>query len=154
MEIEAWRDDQWEKLRLLSEHGQHDKKDKHSKNSVSNFHSGEPNIWDGSDKGKAETVVDGGERICTVTVEEKKKAKAAAKRKRAKERKKAKQTLEKVEAEKLRQRQASEAQRSASVLKCGSCGTGILTISLAFERFDQFFCSPKCARTAVKVVLG
>jgi len=83
--------------------------------------------------------------------EEKKKAKAAAKRKRAKERKKAQKSLENKEADKIRQRQAEEAKRVASALKCGACGTGIPNPSLAFERLDQLFCSPKCARTAVKL---
>jgi ribosomal protein L44E len=160
MEIEAWRDDQWEKLRLLSEHGQHNKKDRHNNNSVSKFNSGEqnPNLHEdggGSDIGEAEAVVDDGETmIHAATAEEKKKAKSAAKRKRAKERKKEKNTLEKEEAETLRLRKAKETKRAASTLKCSACGTGILKPSLAFERFDQLFCSPKCARTAVKLVPG
>ena len=94
-------------------------------------------------------------KLCDRAVAEgKKKAKTVAKRKRAKERKKAKKTLEKEEAETIRLRKAKEAQRAASTLKCGACGTGILKPSLAFERFDQLFCTPKCARTAVKLGTG
>ena len=145
-EIEAWRDDQWEKLRLLSEQQQGKQKEIQNKllpdslsgNQNGNSHEGA----DGSDKEMAEAVVD--------DAEERKKAKAAAKRKRAKERKKAKKALEKEEAEKSRLKEAEKAQRAASALKCAACGTGILKPSLAFERFDLLFCTPKCARTAVK----
>jgi len=158
MEIEEWRDDQWEKLRLFSEDGQHsNKKERQKNNSV---HSGEQNPdlhedGDGSDRGEAEAILDDGETMMSAaTAEEKKKAKAAAKRKRAKERKEAKKTFEKEEAETLRLRKSKEAQRAASNLKCGACGTGILKPSLAFERFDQLFCTPKCARTAVKLGAG
>jgi len=154
MEIEAWRDQQWEILRLLSEQGQHASTKRQSKV----VESGEPKIdsdQDGgrSDKAEAETVVDG-ETIRDAMAEETKKAKASAKRKRAKERKKAQKMLEKKEAETIRLRQTKEAQQAASGLKCGACGTGILKPSLAFERFDQRFCSPKCARTAVKLIPG
>ena len=156
-EIEAWRDDQWEKLRLLSEHEQ-DLKNAEQKDSVSNAkkesHSNGENV-DGVGNGEERVGdADADTQNCDTTAEEKKKAKAAAKRKRAKERKKAKKALEKEEAEKLRQKEAEKAQREASALKCGACGTGILKPSLAFERFDQLFCTPKCARTAIKPVLG
>jgi hypothetical protein len=157
-EIEEWKDDQWEKLRLLSEHGQNNaKKERQKHNSV---HSEDQNSdlhgdGDGNDRGGTEAVVDDGETMMSAaTAEGKKKAKAVAKRKRAKERKKAKKTLEKEEAETIRLRKAKEAQRAASTLKCGACGTGILKPSLAFERFDQLFCTPKCARTAVKLGTG
>mmetsp|Transcript_5059 Transcript_5059/g.12077 ORF Transcript_5059/g.12077 Transcript_5059/m.12077 type:complete len:481 (+) Transcript_5059:277-1719(+) len=146
-EIEAWRDDQWEKLRLLSE--QQQGKQKEMQNSSSKNQNGNPHKdTDGGDK-KTKAVVDDAETDIHDT-EERKKAKAAAKRKRAKERKKAKKALEKEEAEKIRLKEAEKAQRAASALKCAACGTGILKPSLAFERFDQLFCTPKCARTAVK----
>ena len=58
--------------------------------------------------------------------------------------------LEKEEAEKSRLKEAEKAHRAACALKCAACGTGILKPSLAFERFDRLFCTPKCARTAVK----
>jgi hypothetical protein len=158
MEIEAWRDDQWENLRLLSEHEQQKKKERHI-DSPLKAHLEEQrkdNFHDDKGEGKAEGVVDDDddeeEAIRAAVAEEKRKAKAAAKRKRAKERKRAKKALEKEEAEKIRLQQAEKEQRAASAFKCGACGTGILKPSLAFERFDQLFCSPKCARTAVKIM--
>ena len=87
----------------------------------------------------------------TATAHERKKAKAAAKRKRAKEKKKTQKSLEKKETEKVQREEAKEAKKAASVLKCRSCGTGIPKPSMAFSRLDQLFCSPKCARTAVKL---
>jgi len=154
IEIEAWRDDQWEKLRLLSEREQLKKKEQ-DKYSVSHTHSTEKEAVlckEGSETNTGGVETDISDETRAATAVAKKKAKAAAKRKRAKERSKAKKALEKEEAERLRLKQAKEAQRAASDMKCGACGTGILKRSNAFERFDQLFCSPKCARTAVKVV--
>ena len=154
-EIEAWRDDQWEKLSLLSEHEQREKKER-QRNSISNLRPGDEitnRCKDAHDNDRSKTGF--GEDEATIgdaTTEAKKKAKAAAKRKRAKERKKSQKALEKGEAEKLRRIEAEKAQRAASTLKCGACGTGIPKPSLAFERFDQLFCTPKCARTAMKLV--
>ncbi len=154
-EIEAWRDDQWEKLRLLSEEEQRKQKEL-QKSSLPNVSLGKhtSNLVkeaDGGDKGTTEAKFGSTATITNdVTAEERKKAKAAAKRKRAKERKKAKKAMEKEKVEKIRLKEAEAAKRAASALKCAACGTGILKPSHAFERFDQLFCTPKCARTAVK----
>eukprot|EP00531_Pseudo-nitzschia_arenysensis_P003723 CAMPEP_0116115568 /NCGR_PEP_ID=MMETSP0329-20121206/574_1 /TAXON_ID=697910 /ORGANISM="Pseudo-nitzschia arenysensis, Strain B593" /LENGTH=498 /DNA_ID=CAMNT_0003609005 /DNA_START=79 /DNA_END=1575 /DNA_ORIENTATION=- len=127
-EIEAWRDDQWEKLRLLSEHEQ--RKEKKLESSFSDSHPGDQSSnsdkdADDGNKGKAEEVDT--EKITNdVSAEERKKAKAAAKRKRAKERKKAKKALEKEKAESIRLKEAETAKRAASSLKCAACGTGHL----------------------------
>ena len=157
-EIERWRDDQWEKLRILSEERQSNEKisnaiirdscdpEDHIDTTNRDKDNGSSAITSNDD----EVAVIDNEIPTTATAHERKKAKAAAKRKRAKEKKKTQKSLEKKETEKLQREEAKEAKKAASVLKCRLCGTGIPKPSMAFSRLDQLFCSSKCARTAVK----
>ncbi|MGK3754481.1 MAG: hypothetical protein ACI8RD_006790 [Bacillariaceae sp.] len=147
-EIEAWKDDQWEKLRILSEERQSNEK---ISKSIIHDSCGPEDLIDTIISNDDEVAVIDNEMTTTAAAHERKKAKAAAKRKRAKERKKTQKSLVKIEAENLQREEAKEAKKAASILKCRSCGTGIPKLSMAFSRLDQLFCSSKCARTAVKL---
>lgn len=136
-EIEQWREQQWEKLRLLSE--SHQKK---------------PATKDAPSGNNSVKIVQKEEEIeaqppsgpTPEEIAEQKKAKAAAKRKRAKDRKKAQKDEERAEQVKVTQQKEMEAKKAASALQCHACGQGIL--DCGFEKYGNRFCSPKCARTA------
>ena len=134
-EIEQWREQQWNKLRIISEAQQVRTK------------TNPPKDKNGMDVEKEEkTNIEPPVGPTAEETAEKKKANAAAKRKRAKERKKAQKEEERAEQEKQIQQKELEAQKAASALQCQACGHGIL--DSGFEKYGQRFCSPKCARTA------
>lgn len=141
-EIEAWREEQWEKLRLLSEqqHQQIQGCGDTKKEETVPARSATGN--DNANSKESESSEMTNEEELAV---QKKKAMAAAKRKRAKERKKNQKAVERERRELEEQRKALGKQKEASNIKCNACGTGIL--DCGFERFGKLFCSPKCARS-------
>jgi hypothetical protein len=145
-EIEAWREEQWEKLRLLSEQKEKQQKGRDVDKADGKLHEDEV-IVSGEDNHAKASNTHGliNDEIAAQT----KKAKAAAKRKRAKERKKTLKAEEREQIEREQQRKAREEEKAASTVKCNACGQGIL--DCGFEKFGKVFCSPKCARTAVKI---
>ncbi|KAL3914160.1 MAG: hypothetical protein SGILL_006211 [Bacillariaceae sp.] len=144
-EIDAWRDEQWEKLRILSE--QQTQKEEQRKSAMKKDASTNESNQRDTNVEPPETAPDG------ISEEElaaqKKKAKAAAKRKRARERKKEQKALEKEERDRREERMALEDQKAASKVKCDACGGGIL--DCGFEKLGKVFCSTKCARSAAAV---
>jgi hypothetical protein len=140
-EIEAWREEQWERLRLLSEAKQKQERTL----GVSKLKS-EP---EGVKSSNVETGAVGSimlEDEISAQTKAKSAAKAAAKRKRTKERKKAQRTEEQEQKEKNQKEAELAATREASTVHCTACVQGIL--GCGFEKYGQQFCSPKCARTA------
>jgi hypothetical protein len=146
-EIEAWREDQWEKLRLLSKAqqqqqiGKREQKAQKPKRILSN-QDATKEAESSSEPHQTITTGPTPEELLT----DQKKAKAAAKRKRAKERQKSKKAEERTQLEEKKQEQAHAAKKAAAALQCAACGQGIL--DCGFEKFELTFCSPKCARTA------
>lgn len=144
-EIEAWRDDQWEKLRVLSEMNQDREREAREREEKGRKTKKEKEELcnDIMSKEEEKKMVPENE---AEQAEAKKKAKAAAKRKKAKERKKAQNAEERLVQEHIQRKKALAAKKAASTVKCNACGQGIL--DAGFEKFDQRFCSPKCARSA------
>ena len=141
-EIEAWREEQWEKLRILSESQQQKNLSNRSIN-VSCIKGEEDNRDTPSqdiDKGRSEDEVAAMKRM-----------KAAAKRKRAKERKRA-QKAGQIAVGEEKKKDAEEPKRPPNGVECAACGEAIL--GFGFERYERRFCSPKCARTATPKMKG
>ncbi|KAG7342048.1 hypothetical protein IV203_007140 [Nitzschia inconspicua] len=143
-EIEAWREEQWEKLRLLSEQQQQKQTEEERRTRERTT----PTMGGDIDQSKDTNVVDSNCGTEEELAYQRKKAKAAAKRKRARERQKMEKATEREEREREERRNALENQKKASALKCEACGAGIL--DCGFEKFGRRFCSPKCARFATK----
>jgi YgiT-type zinc finger domain-containing protein len=135
-EIEAWREDQWEKLRKLSRAKQDQEKEKVEINTkrINQCRSNHEEVQSES------TNQSEGESLA------RKKAKAAAKRKRAKARKQGKKAEERALVEQKKKGEILAAIKKASALQCGACGEGIL--DSGFDKFEKKFCSTKCARSA------
>lgn len=139
-EIDQWREEQWKKLRLLSE----------ARQSVQE--QGKQNGTDKTSTGDTGKEEDEQEKISqelgptAEEIAEQQKAKATAKRRRAKQRKKEQKAQERAEQEKLLREKELEAKKAASASQCDACGQGIL--DCGFEKFGKRFCSPKCARSA------
>ena len=134
-EIEEWREQQWEKLRQISE----------SQRIVCG------NKRDSDNRIHSEDEADEASFSLSYPptheeMEASKKEKAAAKRKRANERKKVQRAKEREKQERMATRKALEDRKAASASKCASCGGGIL--DCGFEKFGMRFCSTNCARTA------
>ncbi len=139
-EIEQWREEQWKKLRLLSE-DQAKKatmRRERNKDVMELQHVHHQDEREGSQEDVA--------GLTTEAMEEHKKAKAAEKRKRAKQRKKAQKAEERVEYETLMKQKEREAKQAASAYKCTACGKGML--DSGFEKYGRRFCSTLCARSA------
>jgi hypothetical protein len=147
-EIEAWREDQWERLRLLSERQIQLQKEQDTNAKVPK--AAEKAGEESTSKADYKSDMDVSRKPIGATsaeVEEaKRKEKAAAKRKRAKERKKAQRDEEMTNMERIKRMEAELARKAASILKCAVCGQGIL--DCGFQKFNQTLCSPKCARAA------
>lgn len=137
-EIEKWREQQWEKLRQISETQR-----KKSANKVDSDH----RIPSKAEANEHEDCfpLSNTPPSCE-TLEDTKKAKAVAKRKRANERKKAQRAKAREEQEMIASKDALETRKAACATKCAYCGGGIL--DCGFEKFGRRFCSTKCARTA------
>lgn len=147
-EIEAWREDQWERLRLISERQIQLQKKRNSKLTVSDTttEAGEESMSETEKESDMDVRTEPNGAALAQDIEAKKKAKAAAKRKRAKERKKAQKDEETSTMERIKQVEAEQARKAASTRKCDVCGQGIL--DCGYQKFDQTLCSPKCARAA------
>ena len=140
-EIEAWRNSQWERLRQISDsYERKATKVKAKQNEEVQFTS----VIEVSTEAQHDD-----DEVNKIDKEEQKKAKAAAKRKRAKARKKAQRAEERLKMEEQKRKQELEAKKATSATQCAACQQGIL--DCGFEKFDQKFCSPKCARTAVRI---
>ena len=142
-EIEAWRDEQWEKLRILSEQNQVKEKQY--------VESEQRSISQTAKTDKAKNKQPDDKSVDRISEEEaaaqRKREKAAAKRKRARERQKLKKAEERAEKEQKEQEKALQDEKAASKVKCDACGGGIL--DCGFEKYGKIFCSTKCARSAV-----
>ena len=146
-EIESWREEQWDVLRkkseLRKEELERQRRQLEQKQSpvdtTSEVDTSAPN----------DTILKGEPDIANEEeIASQKKAKAAAKRRRAKERKKTQKAQEReVEAQKKKEMEL-ESRRASSGVKCAACGEGVL--GYGFEKYNQKYCSPKCARTATK----
>lgn len=140
-EIDAWREEQWEKLRRMSE------------------------AKEGEERRMAQLKTRGGTAFDSCCIAEKEKeaskekegateeesaaqktAKAAAKRKRAKARKKAQKAEERATMEQQKKKEALAAKKAVSKVQCAACSQGI--VGSGFEKFGLKFCSTKCARSA------
>jgi hypothetical protein len=139
-EIAAWRNEQWERLRAISESFQQKEKAREESVSVKK---------DPQQPKTGRVSVQMEEQTTEENTEEQKKAKAAAKRKRAKARKKAQKAEETAKLEAKKKEEEILAKKAASAVLCAACGQGV--VDCGFEKFDQKFCSPKCARTAVRI---
>jgi hypothetical protein len=147
-EIDAWRDEQWEKLRILSDQHQQRERQKIMISKTLDT----PTVG-GSMETKNERDNKPLNNNSDAVLEEelaahRKKEKASAKRKRARERQKLKKAVQQQEREREEQKRALEDQKAASKVKCDPCGGGIL--GCGFEKFGKVFCSTKCARSAAK----
>jgi hypothetical protein len=149
-EIEAWREEQWERLRLISE--RQIRLQQKRNESVDAKPMSHERITEAKEQSTIETENESNTdarqasrgSIPAEDEEEKKRAKAAAKRKRAKERKKVQKNEEASNMERIIRVEVEQARKAASVLKCAVCGQGIL--DCGYQKFDQTLCSPKCAR--------
>mmetsp|Transcript_35551 Transcript_35551/g.86005 ORF Transcript_35551/g.86005 Transcript_35551/m.86005 type:complete len:744 (+) Transcript_35551:167-2398(+) len=142
-EIASWKEDQWEKLRLVSEIKQQQQEEEEARQKREQ----EMNVK--GNKKEETTTEEDKKRIEAATKaqeEERKRAKAKEKKKRAKEKKKKEKEEKRIAEEALQRQQELEAKKSAAALKCTACGNGIL--DCGFEKYNQRYCSTKCARTA------
>lgn len=137
-EIAAWREDQWEKLQLLSDMKKQEELEARRKQDQEIKEKQTANDTDTDEADKDVTAE--AER------QEKKKASAAAKRKKAKDKKKKEKLEKRIADEALQRRKEVEAKKAAATVKCAGCGQGI--VDSGFEKFNFRFCSTKCARAA------
>eukprot|EP00980_Cylindrotheca_fusiformis_P008344 scaffold1754_cov105-Cylindrotheca_fusiformis.AAC.6 len=139
-EIEAWREEQWERLRVASEA----KKQAHRPDPSIKATSITDNNHNNTPEGPNDDKID--EELPTEELAAQKKAKLAAKKKRAKARKKAQKAEEKAVLEQKKAAEALAAKKAASKIQCATCSQGIL--DSGFEKFGLKFCSTKCAKSA------
>jgi hypothetical protein len=152
-EIEAWREEQWEKLRLLSEQQQQQQQRMRESGCGHGNKTGpvEKPVTSASNDIPSEvgssTLMQEQELVIS-----KKKANAAAKRKRAKERKKNQRVVDRNQREREELIKSLQEKKNACTTKCNACGMGIL--DCGFEKYGQLFCSTKCARSGNKIKQG
>lgn len=141
-EIESWREEQWERLRILSE-----AKDKEQQRVATLNKSPDATIINNrctpEKDAKTKVEEDGPTEKDIAT---RKKATAAAKRKRARARKKAQKAMEQSAMERKKNEESLSAKKAASKVQCAACSQGML--GSGFEKFGLKFCSTKCARSA------
>jgi hypothetical protein len=141
-EIEAWREEQWEKLRLISEQKTQSEKKREQKEKEK-MQTKKMDKTHGGDITVIQEVADPSQEEMAATA---KKAKAAEKKQRQKDRKKVQKQKEQASLDKKKKEQDLAAQKAAAAVQCTACGQGVL--GCGFEKFEQKFCSSKCARTA------
>jgi hypothetical protein len=147
-EIEAWREEQWEKLRLFSEQKMQTEKKRQEKEKDTKEAKEMENEAHGVDN-TATQVTDGPSEE-EMAVAKNKANKVVEKKRRQKERKKGQKQEERALLEKKKREQELAAQKAAASIQCAACGGGVL--DCGFEKFQQKFCCPKCARTAKPVL--
>ncbi|CAJ1949620.1 unnamed protein product [Cylindrotheca closterium] len=146
-EIDAWREEQWEKLKQTAE-GQvarsKSAKGQAQKDCSSESKDGSEVTGDNVLERSISPLQDQSSTDEEAT--NNKKATAAAKRKRAKARKQAQKAAARAAIEAKQKDDALIARKVASASRCAACGEGML--DAGFEKFGLKFCSTKCARAA------
>ena len=143
-EIEAWREEQWEKLRLVSE--KHQKTEQAEQRAREEEKMKLKQVEEEAEFEKRDHLLKEDQMPTEEELVERKRQKAAEKKRRARERQKAKKAQQRAVQEEQRKQEELEAKKAAASKQCDACGQGIL--GHGFEKFDQHFCSPACARTA------
>ena len=147
-EIEAWREEQWEKLRLLSEQKIQAEKKRQQKGQEKMQAKQTDNESHGGDSSSTQEVADGPSQKEMAMA--KNKARVLEKKRRQKERKRAQKQEEQALLDKNEKEQELAAKKAAAAVQCAACGQGVL--GCGFEKFQQKFCCPKCARTAKPIL--
>ena len=150
-EIASWKEDQWEKLRLISESKQQQQQQQQKQEEEGARQKREQDMNDEGNKEENAIITEDDNDLIEAArkaqQEERKRAKAKEKKKRAKEKKKKEKEEKRIAEEELQRQQEIEAKKAAAALKCSACGNGIL--DCGFEKYNQRYCSTKCARTAI-----
>lgn len=147
-EIEAWKAERWDQLRAQSDAKKLEEENRLLQMKTTMQSSDEEKKIEAerlaAEQERKEEEEEEKEREAAAQ----KKAKAAAKRKRAKARKKAQKAEVQAKVVEQKKQQVLNEQKASSAVQCSLCGQGIL--DCGFEKYNQKFCSPKCARQAKK----